>query len=81
MTAALWLSGVRKLNYVNSGISARIADQSAGTYSGPGTQIGGAAKGLAEIAARTLGHVVDEDDRELVAAARGAQKAEQGRDI
>ena len=48
---------------------------------GPGMQIGGAAQGLAEIAAGALGHVVDEDQSELIAAVDGAQKAEQGRDI
>ena len=48
---------------------------------GPGMQIGGAAQGLAEIAARALGQVVDEDHSELIAAVDGAQKAEQGRDV
>ena len=45
---------------------------------GPGMQIGGAAQGLAEIA---LGHVVDEDQSELIAAVDGAQKAEQRRNV
>ena len=44
-------------------------------------QIGGAAQGLAEIAARALGHVVDEDESELIAAVEGAQKGEQRRDV
>ena len=48
---------------------------------GPGMQIGGAAQGLAEIAARALGQVVDEDHRELIAAVECAQKAEQRRDV
>lgn len=39
---------------------------------GPGMQVGGAAQGLAEIAAGALGHVVDEDERELIAAVDGA---------
>lgn len=48
---------------------------------GPGMQIGGAAQGLAEIAPGALGHVVDEDQSELIAAVDGAQKAEQRRDV
>ena len=48
---------------------------------GPGMQVGRAAQGLAEIAARALGHVVDEDQSELMTAVDGAQKAEQGRNV
>ena len=48
---------------------------------GPGMQIGGAAQGLAEIAAGALGQVVDEDQGELIAAVESAQKAEQGSDV
>ena len=44
---------------------------------GPGVQIGGAAQGLAEIAAGALGQVVDEDQSHLMAAIEGAQKAKQ----
>ena len=48
---------------------------------GPGMEIGRAAQGLAEIAPGALGHVVDEDQSELIAAVDGAQKAEQRRDV
>ena len=48
---------------------------------GPGMEIGRAAQGLAEIAAGALGHVVDEDQSELMAAVDGAQKTEQRRDV
>ena len=44
-------------------------------------EIGRAAQGLAEIAPGALGHVVDEDQSELMAAVDGAQKAEQRRDV
>ena len=40
-------------------------------------QIGGAAQGLAEIAAGALGQVVDQDQSHLMAAIEGAQKAKQ----
>ena len=48
---------------------------------GPGMQVGGAAQGLAEIAPGALGHVVDENQSELIAAVDGAQKAEQRRNV
>ena len=48
---------------------------------GPGVQVRGAAQGLTEVAAAAFGHVVDEDDSQLMAAVEFAQKAQQSGDV
>lgn len=48
---------------------------------GPGVEVGAAAEGLAGVAARALGHVVDESDGEGVATVEFAEEAEQAGDV
>lgn len=48
---------------------------------GPGVEVGAAPQGLAGVAARALGHVVDERDGEGVAAVELAEEAEQSGDV
>ena len=48
---------------------------------GPGVQVRGAAQGLAEVAPRAFGKVMDQDESHLMAAIELAQKAQQSRDV
>ena len=48
---------------------------------GPSVQVGGATQGLAEIAAGAFGHVVDQDQSQLMAAIEGTQETEQRGDV
>jgi len=47
----------------------------------PGVEIGAAPEGLTEVAAGAFGHVVDEDDGEVVAAVELPEEAEEAGDI
>ena len=48
---------------------------------GPGVEIGAAAERLAGVPARALGHVVDDDEGEVVAAVELAEEAEEAGDV
>ena len=48
---------------------------------GPGVQVRGAAQGLAEVAPRALGEVMDQDESHLMAAIELAQNARQSGDV
>jgi hypothetical protein len=58
----------------------RVADEIACGV-GPGVEIGATPEGLAKVAAGAFGHVVDEDDGEVVAAVEFAQEPEETGDI